>query len=122
MKTEQYGVVTSIKNESGAAIAKGHFVSVLGTMFVSSEDHNPKLGVCLANTDDNEMMPVAVTGIVLCVTGAAVSKSSHVYCDTGVVHPVVFSDPPTTAQLEQVVGIALDAATGAGETIRVLLT
>lgn len=122
MKTEQYGVVTSIKNESGAAIEKGHFVSVLGTMFVSSEDHNPKLGVCLANTDANEMMPVAVTGIVLCVTGAAVSKGSRVYCDTGVVHLVVFSDPPTTAQLEQVVGIALDAATGAGETIRVLLT
>lgn len=121
MQTEQYGVVTSIKNVSGAEIEKGHFVSVLGTMFVSSEDHNPKLGVCLANTANNEMMPVAVTGIVLCVTGAAVSKSNHVYCDTGVIYPVVFSDPATAPQLEQVVGIALDAATGAGESIRVLL-
>ena len=122
MKTEQYGVVTSVENKSGNTFQKGHFVSVLGTAFVSSEDHNQKLGVCLANTDADEMMPVAVTGIVLCVTGAAVAKGEHVFCDTGTIFPIAFSDPPSTQQLEQIVGIALDAASGAGESIRVLLS
>lgn len=121
MKTEQYGVVTSIKNISEGVIGKGNFVSVLGTTFVSQEDHNQKLGVCIADTESGEMMPVAVTGIVLCLTGAAVSKGQHVYCDSGPIYGVTFSDPPTTPELEQVVGIALDAATGAGEYIRVLL-
>src|SRR5574338_384248 len=116
MKTEQYGVVTSVQNKSGNTFQKGHFVSVSGSTFVSSEDHNQKLGVCLANTDADEMMPVAVTGIVLCITGAAVSKGSRVFCDTGTIFPIAFSDPPTTQQLEQIVGIALDAALGAGES------
>lgn len=120
MKTEQYGVVTSIKNLSDDIIPQGYFVSVNGTQFNSSEDNNLKLGVCLADTPIGEMMPVAVSGIVLCVTAGSIIKGSKVMCD-GAISQINFSVPPTTQELQQVVGVALDEATGADEVIRVLL-
>ena len=120
MKTEQIGVVTSIKNESGDTILKGYFVNMDGMVGNSSENNNAMIGVCIADTNDNEMMPVAVTGIVLCVTGGAISKGNPVTCD-GQVIKASFSATPTTAQLQSVVGKALDSSTGANQLIRVLL-
>ncbi|MBU0472908.1 MAG: DUF2190 family protein [Bacteroidetes bacterium] len=120
MKTEQIGIVTSIKNESGDTILKGYFVNMQGVLGNSEENNNEMIGVCIADTNDGEMMPVAVTGIVLCVTGGIIYKGNPVSCD-GKIYKVNFTDPPTTSELQRVVGKALDAATAADQLVRVLL-
>jgi len=120
METEHLGVITSIKNESGMAIEQGYFVSVAGGVFNSEEETNISLGVCLADTNDSEMMPVAVTGIALVKTGGAITIGNHVYCD-GLALQLNYTDPKTTQEVEKRVGVALDTATASGEFIRVLI-
>lgn len=120
MKTEQLGVVTSIKNDSGGDISKGYFITVQGGMGNSEEENNELVGVCIADTEDLGMMPVAVSGIVLCVTGGAISKGNKVSCD-GAISKITFTDPPTASEMQKVVGMALDASTASGELIRVLI-
>ena len=119
--TEQLGIVTSIKNATGVDIPKGWFVNVNGSTFSSEEDYNKKLGVAIADTQDGEMIPVAISGIVLCATGSAITKGNKVYCD-GKIYAVNFSDPVEAPELQKVVGTALDSSNGADQLIRVLLT
>ena len=121
MKTEQLGVITSINNQQGATITQGSFVSVNGTLFNSSEDFNLSLGLAIADTDNNEMMPVAVTGIALAKAGGVIGKGDDVTCDGSSTLKATLSEPPTTTQMQKVVGKALDAASASGEYIRVLL-
>ena len=121
MKTEQLGVVTSIKCQQGEAISKGSFISVNGGLFNSSEDFNLSLGIALADTDDGEMIPVAVTGIALAKAGGVIAKGDDVVCDGSSTLKATLSEPPTTTQMQKVVGKALDAVAASGEFIRVLL-
>ena len=120
MKTEQLGVVTSIKNETGNLIEQGHFVNAQGVTFNSEEETNTSLGIALADTEADEMVPVAVTGIALAKTGGAILQGDHVYCDT-VIYKINYTDPKTTQEIEKRVGVALDAASASGEYIRVLI-
>ena len=121
MKAEQPILITSIQNKSGASIPQGHFVMYSGSQGNSTEDNNQIIGVCNAETDYLEYMPVVVSGIALVLSGGAISAGSKVYTDSGPAYAITFTDPPTAAELQQVVGIALDAASGVGELIRVLL-
>ncbi|PIQ08124.1 MAG: hypothetical protein COW71_13615 [Ignavibacteriales bacterium CG18_big_fil_WC_8_21_14_2_50_31_20] len=122
MKTEQLGIVTSILNQAGKTILKGYFVNIQGALGNSEESNNEMIGVCTADTNNGEMMPVAVTGIALCVTGGAITKGNHVFCDQKIFQ-INYAAPPaaTSNELQMVVGIALDTASGADELIRVLL-
>jgi Uncharacterized conserved protein (DUF2190) len=121
MKTEQPTLITSVQNKSGATIPQGHFVLYTGSQGNSSEDNNQIIGVCNTETDDLEYMPVVVSGIALVLSGGLINAGSKVYTDGGPAYAITFTDPPTAAELQQVVGMALDAAAGAGELIRVLL-
>jgi hypothetical protein len=120
MKTENLGVITSIKNLGDSPIEQGMFVGVSGVTFNSSEDNNRSLGVAIAETEVGEMVPVAVTGIALAKAGGAISIGSLISCDT-YAYQINLSDPPTASELKRVVGKALDTASGAGELIRVLI-
>lgn len=122
MKTEQPILITSIQNKYGATIVSGHFVTYSGSLGNSSEDNNQIIGVCNAETDDLEYMPVVVSGIALVLSGGLINAGSKVYTDGGPAYAISFTDPPTAAELQQVVGIAFDDATGADELIRVLLS
>jgi Uncharacterized conserved protein (DUF2190) len=118
MKTEQLGVVTSIQNLMGAVASKGYCINANGVTFNSTEESNTFLGISLADTNDLEMIPVAVTGIALAKTAGAITKGESVYCD-GRISQMVFTDPKTANEVQSVIGIALDSATGADEYIRV---
>ena len=120
MKTENLGVVISIKNETGNPIEKGYFINTSGVTFNSGEETNTSLGIALADTEADEMIPVAVTGVALAKTGAAISQGSHVYCD-GTILKINYTDPKTTQEVEKRVGVALDTASASGELIRVLI-
>lgn len=122
MKTEQPILITSIQNKYGATIVSGHFVTYSGSLGNSSEDNNQIIGVCNAETDDLEYMPVVVSGIALVLSGGLINAGSKVYTDGGPAYAISFTDPPTAAELQQVVGMAVDAAAGANELIRVLLS
>lgn len=73
------------------------------------------LGVIDADTSITEMMPVAVNGVALVTSGAAITIGSLVKSDANA------KAISTTTNDKLVFGKALDAATGADEIIRVLL-
>jgi Uncharacterized conserved protein (DUF2190) len=120
MKTEQLGIVTSVRNDSGGLVSAHTFVDVNGYPFNSSEETNVKLGVCIADTNHDDMSPICINGIVIVKTGGAINKGSHVSCD-GPIYQLNYTDPKTTQELNSCVGMALDAATAADELIRVLI-
>lgn len=110
MLTEQPILITSIKCNQPTGITKYRFVSFGGTW---GSEGNKSLGVCNADTSQNEEMPVTAKGIALVITGGGIPLGSAVQAfDEGVA--AVQDAGPTE-------GYALDAATGAGQLIRVLL-
>jgi hypothetical protein len=112
MKTEQPILITSI--ELTTDITKNLCVTHEGNI---AEEGDSFIGVCNADTLNGEEAPVMVSGIALCVSSAAISKGFKVVTfDNG----SVAANTATTFMTNHV-GIALDAATGADELIRVLL-
>lgn len=110
MKTEQPILITTVEANADLSSAKNKFISVSGIL--SSMDDIP-LGVLAANTDLGEQAPVIAAGIALVYTAASILQGAQVQCDdNGLVSSKSSGD---------MVGIALDAASGANELIRVLL-
>ena len=110
MLTEQPILITSIKCQVTEGLKKNYFVSFDGRL---GADGQKSLGVCNADTDLNEMVPVTAKGIALVYTGSGISLGAGVQSfDDGKAVPL------DAGPLE---GYAMDAATGAGELIRILL-
>ena len=105
MKTEQPVLIASITATED--IANNLFVDVNGGIST-----NATLGVCNAETDQDEEAPVVVLGIALVLTGEAVTKGNPVSSD---------ANGKCINGSGRVAGIALDASTGADELIRVLV-
>ncbi len=138
MKTEQPILITSIK--ASANINKNYLVGFDGNL--CSANAKP-LGVSNANADSGEQLPVVCKGIALVYSYTTISQGAALVCQTGgkvtpaanfnVVVPngstAVNSNSaqPTltlsgTVLPQSLVGYALDAATGADELIRILLS
>lgn len=115
MLTEQPILVTSIiadADDDGFVISKNLLVGFDGRVLGNA---SKQLGVCYADTVKGEQMPVIVAGIALVKTSDVVTKGAPVMCDDeGLISN--WSDP------SPIVGYALDAASGAGQLIRILLT
>ncbi len=110
MKTEQLTLITSILATED--VTKNLIVDVAGGLCDATA---VPLGVINADTLDTEMIPVAVNGIAIVYSGAAITIGDLVKSDAS-------SKAITTATNDKlVVGKALDTATGADELIRVLL-
>ena len=105
MKTEQPVLITSIT--AAQDLSKNLFVDINGSLST-----NATLGVCNAETDQNEEAPVVVLGIALVLTGEAITKGNPVSSD---------ANGKCINGSGRVAGIALDASTGADELIRVLV-
>ncbi len=75
MLTEQPILITSIKCAAINGITKNHFVTFDGNLGLEGEK---SLGVCNADTDVNEMMPVAAKGIALVITGGIINYGNPV--------------------------------------------
>ena len=121
MKTENHGITISMLNDSGDPILANSFVNTGGYLGNSEEDNNTLLGVCVADTEAGDMMPVVISGIVNLTSGDYIGVGNKVSVDGTSVYAVNFSDPPLGNELQKVVGMALDSASASGEQIRVLL-
>lgn len=96
---------------AAAAISKHILVGMTGA--VCGADAKP-LGVSEVDVASGEQMSVITSGVVLCTTGAAVSAGAKLESDSA-------GKVVTWATSGEVVGWALDAASGANEVIRVRL-
>jgi len=75
------------------------------------------LGVCYADTDQNEEAPIIAKGTALCIASQAITAGSVVVADdNGKVAPA-----SATTFTKDIVGLAQDEAAADGDTIRVLL-
>lgn len=111
MKTEQPVLITSVQCEIELGAVKHRFIKFSGAY---GEEGYKSLGVCNANTAFGEMMPVMAKGIAIVETGGPINQGASVESfDDGV------AVTQTTGPLE---GYAMDAASGAGQLIRVLLS
>ena len=110
MKTEQLGIVTSVK--AVVDIDKNYIADVNGNLCNATA---VPLGVVNADTKADEQMPVAVSGIALVTAASAITKGDLVTSDAnGKAESTVTND-------KLVLGKALDEATASGDLIRVLL-
>lgn len=110
MKTEQPLLTISVLCNQPGGVPKNRFVDFSGNL---TGDMGQALGVCSADTNDGEMMPVVVQGIVLAEAGEAL----------GVGSPVESYDNGTAIfyGMGGLSGYAMDEATEAGQVIRVML-
>lgn len=107
--TEQPILITTI--ELTAALTKNLFVGFDGALCGAAAK---ALGVLNADTDLGEQAPVTAKGIALVYSGAAVAIGDQVESNA--------AGKAITLAAGVENGYALDAATGADELIRVLLT
>jgi hypothetical protein len=111
MLTEQPILITSIKCTEPGGIIRNRFISFQGAF---GAEGTKTLGVVNADTNVGEMTPVTVKGIAIVQTAYAISVGQAIQ---------VFDDgtaaPHTTGPIE---GYALDAASGAYQLIRILLS
>jgi len=121
MKTENPALIISVNNQSGAEVKKGTFVDNTGSSVNTQNSPYFCVGVCNADTDDGEEMPVMSYGVALVKSGAAINVGDSLYANGDSVFPIAFSSPPTTAEVLSKVGFALDSVSAAGEYIRVLI-
>jgi hypothetical protein len=137
MKTEQIILMSSI--ELASDLTKNLFIGLDGALCGADAK---ALGVLNADTLSGEQAPIAVQGIALVYSGSAVSVGDELASDangkavtatdiavtTATGSTAVLSDAATptisvngSVLPQKINGIALDAATGADELIRVLL-
>ena len=111
MLTEQPILITSIQCKEPGEIIKNRFIGFDGTYGLEGVK---SLGVVNADTNQGEMTPVTVKGIALIEAGGPISMGSGIETfDDGLAAPL------TSGTLE---GYAMDAASGAGQIIRILLS
>jgi hypothetical protein len=111
MKTEQPILITSITAASDLSSSKNLFISFDGAVCGADDK---ALGVLNANTNVGEQAPVVAKGIALVYSGEAIAVGSKLQCN-GFGKAILSIGGETN-------GFALDAASGADELIRVLLT
>jgi hypothetical protein len=109
MKTQQ--VVQTVSIKAAADLVPSRFAGFDGNYAGAGLN---VLGVVGVATSATEWAPIHTYGIVLVEAGAAIAAAAEV--EVGVTGKVI------TKAAGKVVGIAWDAATGAGEFIRVKLT
>jgi hypothetical protein len=106
-KTYKPGITDSVlANED---LIKQRFVGFDGKYCKAGEK---ALGVCDATTDQNQLVPVALNGILLIETGGAVAVGNEITSDGQGRVIVLGTDQKSN-------GYALDASAGAGEIIRI---
>jgi hypothetical protein len=110
MKTEQITLITSITAAADLSTSKNLFIGFDGNLNTSGAK---SLGVLNENISIGEQAPVAVSGIALVKSGAAITVGSRVQADA--------SGKAVTLTAGQLSGYTLDAASDADELIRVLL-
>jgi hypothetical protein len=110
MKTEQPILITSITAAADFTNSKNIFIGFDGNICGNGAK---ALGVLNANTALNEQTPVTSSGIILVLSGAAVSLGDKIQSNA--------SGKAITFASGEANGYALDAATGADELIRVKL-
>lgn len=109
MKTEQPILITSIL--AADDLAKNTFIDFFG---YTANGSAKCLGVCNADTSTDEQAPVTVKGIALVKTSVAFVIGDAIKVDGSGLATVIGVGP--------IEGYALDAASGANELIRVLLS
>lgn len=111
MKTEQPILITSLLCKESGGVMKNRFIDFNGSY---CSDTVKSFGVCNADTNNLEMIPITAKGIAVVITGGAIPQGSPVQAfDEGVA--VLKSSGP----LE---GYAVDASSGSGQLIRILLS
>jgi len=108
MKT--YNPVLTLSVTAASDIPKARFVGFNGGLCAAN---TKALGVSEADTKQGQQMPVIVYGIALIESGGAVNVGDAVTSDA--------NGKAVPAGTNPVNGYALDAASGAGEIIRVKL-
>lgn len=111
MKTEQPVLITTIKAVTDLSESKNFFIGFNGEL---CGDGAKPLGVLNANTLQDEMAPVIASGIALVITASAIAQGDKLQSNE--------DGKAMTFISGEVSGYALDAAGGAGELIRVLLS
>ncbi|MFZ1290772.1 MAG: DUF2190 family protein [Melioribacteraceae bacterium] len=109
MQTEQSTLITSVLMTADRT--KNLFIGLDGALCGNGAK---ALGVLNADTSINEYGPVMTSGIALVVSGAAVTLGAKVQSNANG-QAIIFASGESN-------GFALDAATGASQLIRVLLT
>lgn len=107
MKTEQILMATTVL--AAAALTKQRFVNFDGA---TSGAADAQMGVANANYDQGEQAGVSTHGVILVEAGGAVAKGAQVQSDA--------TGRAITLAAGVAGGRAMDAATAAGEFIRVL--
>ena len=111
MLTEQPILITSIQCKEASGVVKNRFIRFDGTYGLEGAK---SLGVVNADTNVNEYAPVTVKGVALIEAGGPISMGSAIETfDDGLAAPL------TSGTLE---GYAMDAASAAGQIIRILLS
>lgn len=110
MKTEQITLTTSIKATADLSAKKNLFIGFTGAVCAAD---GKALGVLAENVLVDEQAPVAVSGIAVVLSGAAVAVGAEVSSNA--------AGKAITKVAGAINGYALDAATGADQGVRVLL-
>ena len=111
MKTEQPILITSITAAADLSASKNLLIGFDGDICGAAAKC---LGVLNANTNSGEEAPVTAKGIALIYSGEAVAVGADLESDA--------AGKVVNYTAGVIVGYALDAASGADELIRVLLT
>ena len=111
MLTEQPILITSIQCKETGGIIKGRFIDFQGSF---GSEGTKSLGVVNADTNVGEMTPVTVKGIAIVQTAYPITVGQAIQS----------FDDGTAAPLDAgpIEGYALDAASGAYQLIRILLS
>ena len=113
MKSYQLGPKVTLV--AGEAITKRRFVDATGKHTLDKA----AVGVALFDTDQGDPITVQVAGIAVVESGGAINAGDLVASDAN--GKAVALTLSAVGDVAKICGIALDAATGAGEFIRVKL-
>ena len=110
MKTEQITLTTSIKATADLSAKKNLFIGFTGAVCAAD---GKALGVLAENVLIDEQAPVAVSGIAIVLSGAAVAVGAEVSSNA--------AGKAITKVAGAINGYALDESTAADQAIRILL-
>jgi hypothetical protein len=119
MKTQLPDNVISVKNDSGSLITKGTLINYSNAVAGSGDKC---LGVCTADSEDGEMMPVATLGIVNVniADGTNIVKGKRLISSSG--GGVSVADETSLSSVNTSCGIALEDYSAGMTVISMLIT
>ncbi len=106
-RTYKPGIIDSVM--AGQNLAKQRFVGFNGRHTNSGDK---ALGVCDASTEENQLAPVALNGILLIETGGSIAAGDKITSDGQ-------GRAKTAGVNDEVNGYAIDESQGSGEIIRI---